>query len=213
MWTTIFPSSCIELIGFLFFPRLHITKISIKVEENWQLWPMIQLWRSKRTPTSRESSRIHRKKKKKFLTSNSSRFHSSTDIDNHFHLFFFLLLKQIQHLNNNNNDRMEMFAHLNLHRRRRLVVVCQISSVSDDDPLNDHRGSLARSYEPTSKAIHATSLFTPNPLEKIFFSFHWFSFCLEFELNSKWNFLSNLKSDLNYSNENTNKNSNQQHPE
>lgn len=29
--------------------------------------------------------------------------------------------------------------------------------VADYDPLNDDRGSLARGYEPTSKAMHATS--------------------------------------------------------
>jgi len=29
--------------------------------------------------------------------------------------------------------------------------------VADYDPMNDHRGSLARGYEPTSKAMHASS--------------------------------------------------------
>jgi hypothetical protein len=31
--------------------------------------------------------------------------------------------------------------------------------VADYDPMNDDRGSLARGYEPTSKAIHAASKF------------------------------------------------------
>ena len=33
----------------------------------------------------------------------------------------------------------------------------EMSSVADYDPLNDDRGSLARGYEPTSKAMHAAS--------------------------------------------------------
>ena len=32
-----------------------------------------------------------------------------------------------------------------------------MSLVADYDPLNDDRGSLARGYEPTSKAMHAAS--------------------------------------------------------
>jgi hypothetical protein len=31
--------------------------------------------------------------------------------------------------------------------------------VADYDPMNDDRGSLARGYEPTSKAMHAASTY------------------------------------------------------
>jgi len=61
-----------------------------------------------------------------------------------------------------------------------------VGRVADYDPMNDHRGSLARGYEPTSKALHAA----------------------KFEVNQKNAFQPNLKPD---NNGNTNKNSSHQH--
>lgn len=62
-----------------------------------------------------------------------------------------------------------------------------IGRVADYDPLNDDRGSLARGYEPTSKAMQST----------------------KFEINSKGNIQSNaVKSDNHHANGNGNGNGN-----
>ena len=48
------------------------------------------------------------------------------------------------------------------------------SLVADYDPINDDRGSLARGYEPTSKAMHAASKTNRFKWKRI--AFHGFSF-------------------------------------
>jgi hypothetical protein len=58
-------------------------------------------------------------------------------------------------------------------------------AVADYDPLNDDRGSLARGYEPTSKAMHAASKFRPHKIRHVVLITRTSSIDLEFEVHSK----------------------------
>jgi len=53
--------------------------------------------------------------------------------------------------------------------------------VADYDPMNDDRGSLARGYEPTSKAMHATSTYITLSVKNNILIFSCFSVTMNFE--------------------------------
>ncbi len=61
------------------------------------------------------------------------------------------------------------------------LFIIEFILVADYDPMNDDRGSLARGYEPTSKALHATSTYITLSIKYNILLFYSFFVTINFE--------------------------------